>query len=183
MVKVIGVRFKTAGKVYYFDPGELELQTGANVIVETARGMEFGTVTMEPMLVPEEDIVAPLKRIVRVACEEDYRQHQENVKKKEKAMALCQEKIDKHGLVMKLIDVEYTFDKSKIIFYFTADGRVDFREQAYSKCASNSGRSACATKPKCWAGSEAAGAACAAIAGWRILSLCRSRWRRCRIFL
>lgn len=128
MVKVIGVRFKTAGKVYYFDPGELELQTGANVIVETARGMEFGTVTMEPMLVPEEDIVAPLKRIVRVACEEDYRQHQENVKKKEKAMALCQEKIDKHGLVMKLIDVEYTFDKSKIIFYFTADGRVDFRE-------------------------------------------------------
>ena len=128
MVKVIGVRFKTAGKVYYFDPGELELQTGANVIVETARGMEFGTVTMEPMLVPEEDIVAPLKRIVRVACEEDYRQHQENVKKKEKAMALCQEKIDKHGLVMKLIDVEYTFDKSKIIFYFTADGRIDFRE-------------------------------------------------------
>lgn len=84
MVKVIGVRFKTAGKVYYFDPGELELQTGANVIVETARGMEFGTVTMEPMLVPEEDIVAPLKRIVRVACEEDYRQHQENVKKKKR---------------------------------------------------------------------------------------------------
>ena len=128
MVKVIGVRFKTAGKVYYFDPGELELEIGANVIVETARGMEFGTVSMEATTVDEDNIVAPLKRIVRVACEEDYRQHQENVKKKEKAMALCQEKIDKHGLVMKLIDVEYTFDKSKIIFYFTADGRVDFRE-------------------------------------------------------
>ena len=128
MVKVIGVRFKTAGKVYYFDPGELELEIGANVIVETARGMEFGTVSMEATTVDEDSIVAPLKRIVRVACEEDYRQHQENVKKKEKAMALCQEKIDKHGLVMKLIDVEYTFDKSKIIFYFTADGRVDFRE-------------------------------------------------------
>ena len=83
---------------------------------------------MEATTVDEDNIVAPLKRIVRVACEEDYRQHQENVKKKEKAMALCQEKIDKHGLVMKLIDVEYTFDKSKIIFYFTADGRVDFRE-------------------------------------------------------
>lgn len=128
MVRVIGVRFKTAGKVYYFDPGELELEIGANVIVETARGMEFGTVSMEATTVDEDNIVAPLKRIVRVACEEDYRQHQENVKKKEKAMALCQEKIDKHGLVMKLIDVEYTFDKSKIIFYFTADGRVDFRE-------------------------------------------------------
>ena len=128
MVKVIGVRFKTAGKVYYFDPGNFELEAGANVIVETARGMEFGTVTMEPTMVSEDDIVAPLKKIVRVAGEEDYKQHQENVKKKEKAMALCQEKIDKHGLVMKLIDVEYTFDKSKIIFYFTADGRVDFRE-------------------------------------------------------
>ncbi len=128
MVKVIGVRFKTAGKVYYFDPGDFELKAGDNVIVETARGMEFGTVTMEPTMVSEDSIVAPLKKIVREACEEDYKQHQENVRKKEKAMALCQEKIDKHGLVMKLIDVEYTFDKSKVIFYFTADGRVDFRE-------------------------------------------------------
>lgn len=128
MVKVIGVRFKTAGKVYYFDPDKFKLKIGDSVIVETARGLEFGTVTMEECEVPEEDIVSPLKKIIRIANEEDHRQHIENVKKKERAMQLCQEKVDKHGLVMKLIDVEYTFDNSKIIFYFTADGRVDFRE-------------------------------------------------------
>ena len=128
MVKVIGVRFKTAGKVYYFDPDKFKLKIGDSVIVETARGLEFGTVTMEECEVPEEDIVSPLKKIIRIANEEDNRQHIENVKKKERAMQLCQEKVDKHGLVMKLIDVEYTFDNSKIIFYFTADGRVDFRE-------------------------------------------------------
>lgn len=127
-VKVIGVRFKTAGKVYYFDPDNFELTTGDSVIVETARGMEFGTVTMDATEVSEGEIVAPLKKIIRIANAEDHKQHQENVKKKERAMHLCQEKVDKHGLVMKLIDVEYTFDNSKIIFYFTADGRVDFRE-------------------------------------------------------
>ena len=128
MVKVIGVRFKTAGKVYYFDPDKFNLKIGDSVIVETARGLEFGTVAMEESEVPEEDIVSPLKKIIRIASEEDHRQHIENVKKKERAMQLCQEKVDKHGLVMKLIDVEYTFDNSKIIFYFTADGRIDFRE-------------------------------------------------------
>ena len=128
MVKVIGVRFKTAGKVYYFDPDKFKLKVGDSVIVETARGLEFGTVTMEEAEVSEEDIVSPLKKIIRIANEEDHRKHIENVKKKERAMQLCQEKVDKHGLVMKLIDVEYTFDNSKIIFYFTADGRVDFRE-------------------------------------------------------
>lgn len=128
MVKVTGVRFKTAGKVYYFDPDNFKLKIGDNVIVETARGMEFGTVAMEPSEVCEKEIVAPLKKIVRIADNDDYKRHLENVKKKEKAMRLCQEKVDKHGLVMKLIDVEYTFDNSKIIFYFTADGRVDFRE-------------------------------------------------------
>ena len=128
MVKVAGVRFKTAGKVYYFDPDELDVKTGDSVIVETARGMEFGTVTMDVCDVDESEIVAPLKKIIRIANEKDYKQHIENVKKKERAMALCQEKIDKHGLVMKLIDVEYTFDNSKVVFYFTADGRVDFRE-------------------------------------------------------
>ncbi|MBQ4649452.1 MAG: stage 0 sporulation family protein [Firmicutes bacterium] len=127
-VKVIGVRFKTAGKVYFFDPDNFELNIGNSVIVETARGMEFGTVTMEATEVSEDEIVAPLKKIIRIANEEDHKQHIENVKKKERAMQLCQEKVDKHGLVMKLIDVEYTFDNSKIIFYFTADGRVDFRE-------------------------------------------------------
>jgi len=128
MVKVTGVRFKTAGKVYYFDPDNIEVKIGDNVIVETARGMEFGTVTMGIEEISESDIVAPLKKIVRIANEQDHKQHIENVKKKERAMRLCQEKVDKHGLVMKLIDVEYTFDNSKIVFYFTADGRVDFRE-------------------------------------------------------
>ena len=128
MVKVAGVRFKTAGKVYYFDPDELDVKTGDSVIVETAREMEFGTVTMDVCDVDESEIVAPLKKIIRIANEKDHKQHIENVKKKERAMALCQEKIDKHGLVMKLIDVEYTFDNSKVVFYFTADGRVDFRE-------------------------------------------------------
>ncbi|MDD4377077.1 MAG: stage 0 sporulation family protein [Eubacteriales bacterium] len=128
MVKVAGVRFKTAGKVYFFDPDDLDIKLNHNVIVETARGMEFGTVTMEVQEVKEEEIVQPLKKIIRIANDEDYKQHEENVKKKERALRLCQEKIDKHGLVMKLIDVEYTFDNSKVIFYFTADGRVDFRE-------------------------------------------------------
>ena len=128
MVKVAGVKFKTAGKIYYFDPEELEVQLGDSVIVETARGMEFGMVAMEITEVDESEVVTPLKRIIRIADEKDHLQHEENLKKKKWAMDLCQEKIDKHGLVMKLIDVEYTFDNSKIVFYFTADGRVDFRE-------------------------------------------------------
>jgi len=128
MVKVAGVKFKTAGKIYYFDPEGLEVQLGDSVIVETARGMEFGMVAMEITEVDESEVVTPLKRIIRIADEKDHLQHEENLKKKKRAMDLCQEKIDKHGLVMKLIDVEYTFDNSKIVFYFTADGRVDFRE-------------------------------------------------------
>ena len=128
MVKVAGVKFKTAGKIYYFDPEELEVQLGDSVIVETARGMEFGMVAMEITEVDESEVVTPLKRIIGIADEKDHLQHEENLKKKKGAMDLCQEKIDKHGLVMKLIDVEYTFDNSKIVFYFTADGRVDFRE-------------------------------------------------------
>ncbi|MCR5181617.1 MAG: stage 0 sporulation family protein [Clostridia bacterium] len=128
MVTVIGVRFKQAGKVYYFDPGEHDLNIGDNVIVETARGTEFGEVSMANTEVPESGIVAPLKPIIRIATEQDYIRHEENEKKKAKAMELCQEKIDKRGLDMKLVDVEYTFDNSKVIFYFTADGRVDFRE-------------------------------------------------------
>ena len=128
MVTVIGVRFKTAGKVYYFDPGKYDLKIGDNVIVETARGTEFGEVSMANTDVEEKEIVAPLKPIIRMATRQDVLKHEENEKKKESAMALCQEKIDNRGLEMKLIDVEYTFDNSKVIFYFTADGRVDFRE-------------------------------------------------------
>ncbi len=128
MIKVAGVRFKKAGKVYYFDPAGLEVSKGMNVIVETARGLEFGTLSEDIKEVDEEEIVAPLKKIIRIANEKDVIQHQENLKRKERDLALCQEKIDKHQLDMKLVDVEHTFDNSKIIFYFTADGRVDFRE-------------------------------------------------------
>ena len=128
MVKVVGVKFKTAGKVYYFDPDDLQVEVGTNVIVETARGMEFGTVNMAEKEVHPSEIVSPLKKIIRIADEKDYKKHKENEEKKERAIKLCQEKVNKHKLEMKLIDVEYTFDNSKIIFYFTADGRVDFRE-------------------------------------------------------
>lgn len=128
MVKVVGVKFKTAGKVYYFDPGDLKVDIGTNVIVETARGMEFGTVNMAEKEVQASEIVSPLKKIIRIADDRDHKRHRDNVQKKERALRLCQEKINKHKLEMKLIDVEYTFDNSKIIFYFTADGRVDFRE-------------------------------------------------------
>ncbi len=128
MVKVAGIRFKRAGKIYYFDPDELQVEQGSHVIVETARGMEFGTVTTGIKEVSESEIVPPLKKIIRIADDNDVVQHQENVKKKKRAIELCQEKVNKHSLQMKLIDVEYTFDNSKIIFYFTADGRVDFRE-------------------------------------------------------
>lgn len=128
MVTVAGVRFKKAGKIYYFDPADLQIEKGISVIVETARGMEFGTVTSGIKDVPEKEIVAPLKKIVRIADENDIIQNKENIVKKQRSLELCQEKINKHNLQMKLIDVEYTFDNSKIIFYFTADGRVDFRE-------------------------------------------------------
>ncbi len=128
MIKVAGVRFKNAGKVYYFDPDQLEVKLHDHVIVETARGLEFGTISMDVTEIREEEVVQPLKKIIRIASEEDLRHHEENEKKKARAMKICQEKIHKHGLEMKLIDVEYTFDNNKIIFYFTADGRVDFRE-------------------------------------------------------
>lgn len=128
MIKVVGVKFKEAGKLYYFSPGSLKVSKGNNVIVETARGLEFGTVTMEETEIKESEIVAPLKNIIRTATEKDRRKHKQNLGKKAEALRLCQEKIDAHKLEMKLIDVEYTFDNSKVVFYFTADGRVDFRE-------------------------------------------------------
>jgi cell fate regulator YaaT (PSP1 superfamily) len=125
---VVGVRFKKAGKTYYFDPGDLELNRGDNVIVETARGVEFGEVVMSPREVPDEEVVSPLKPVMRVATDEDRQQVKVNKAKEKEAMKICLEKIASHGLPMKLVDVEYTFDNSKIIFYFTAEGRVDFRE-------------------------------------------------------
>lgn len=128
MVKVAGVRFKRAGKIYYFDPDNLDVGQDSKVIVETARGLEFGVLTSDIKEVSESEIVAPLKKIIRIADEQDIFQHKENIQKKQRAIEICQEKVNKHKLDMKLIDIEYTFDNSKIIFYFTADGRVDFRE-------------------------------------------------------
>ena len=128
MVKVIGVKFKTSGRVYYFDPLDLPIQAGNGVIVETARGMEYGEVQGDPKEVDESEIVAPLKPVVRIATEEDERMRAQNAAKESDAFAICLEKIAAHGLDMKLVDVEYTFNGSKVVFYFTADERVDFRE-------------------------------------------------------
>lgn len=128
MAEVIGVRFKNVGKVYYFDPVGLQLEIGENVIVETTRGVECGTVVLKNREVRPEEIVAPLKPVMRVATEQDLAAVGKNRQKEKEAFAICQQKIEKHKLVMKLVDVEYTFDNNKILFYFTADGRVDFRE-------------------------------------------------------
>ena len=128
MVTVVGIRFKKAGKIYYFDPDEIEINKGQNVVVETARGVEFGEVVVGPKEIHEDDIVAPLKKVLRIATTEDEVQNNQNITKEKEAFEVCIEKIAKHQLDMKLIDVEYTFDNNKVIFYFTADGRVDFRE-------------------------------------------------------
>ncbi|HLS53159.1 MAG TPA: stage 0 sporulation family protein [Tissierellaceae bacterium] len=128
MIDVVGVRFKKAGKIYYFDPDNIDVGFHDFVIVETARGIEFGHVVIGPKKVAEEEIVSPLKKVLRVATAKDFEIHRINIEKAKKAMTICQEKVEEHGLGMKIIDVEYTFDNNKIIFYFTADGRVDFRE-------------------------------------------------------
>ena len=128
MIKVIGVRFKKAGKIYYFDPAGLDIEKGNFVVVETARGIEFGECVIGVKEIPEEDIVSPLKNVLRVADKNDIEKHKENKSKEQSALDICLKKIEEHKLQMKLIDVEYTFDNNKVIFYFTADGRVDFRE-------------------------------------------------------
>lgn len=128
MVKVVGVRFKNAGKIYYFDPGDFIIDLNQNVIVETARGIEFGLVVVPNRDVDEEEIVAPLKKVIRIASEEDIAHAADNDRKEKEAYSICMQKINDHKLDMKLIDVEYTFDNNKVLFYFTADGRVDFRE-------------------------------------------------------
>lgn len=128
MIKVIGVRFKKAGKIYYFDPSGLDIKKGDFVVVETARGIEFGECVIGIKEILESDIVSPLKSVIRVAEEDDIDKHKENKVKEKDALDICLKKVEEHGLNMKLIDVEYTFDNNKVIFYFTADGRVDFRE-------------------------------------------------------
>jgi cell fate regulator YaaT (PSP1 superfamily) len=128
MITVIGVRFKKAGKIYYFDPGTIEISEGNFVIVETARGVEFGECVIGKREIPESQIVSPLKPVLRLASDEDRKIHEKNKERAAEAYDVCLEKIKAHSLEMKLIDVEYTFDNNKVIFYFTADGRVDFRE-------------------------------------------------------
>ncbi|MBS3886432.1 MAG: stage 0 sporulation family protein [Dethiobacter sp.] len=128
MLTVAGVRFKKAGKIYYFDPDGNELLRGAFAIVETSRGLEFGEVVVAPKEVADEEVILPLKKVIRTASEEDCQKILENRQKEEEAFDLALQKIHEHSLEMKLVDVEYTFDRSKVIFYFTADGRVDFRE-------------------------------------------------------
>ena len=128
MVKVIGIKFRNNGKIYYFDPKDEQIEKGDFAIVETARGVEYGEVFTGPKEVEEGEIVAPLKPVIRKATKKDAAVYEENLEKAKKAFDVCIEKIAKHGLKMKLIDVEYTFDRNKILFYFTADGKVDFRE-------------------------------------------------------
>lgn len=128
MRKIIGIRFRTAGKVYYFDPLDFEIKKGDHVIVETARGIEYGTAVGDIKELEEDKINQPLKPVIRIAKERDHRQQAENRVKEKEAFQICLEKIKKHNLEMKLIDTEYTFDNNKILFYFTADGRIDFRE-------------------------------------------------------
>ncbi len=128
MTRVIGVRFRTAGKIYYFSPGKYVIKKGDHVIVETARGVEYGTVVSEPQEIGDDKVVKPLKTVLRTSSTKDDEQEKANREKEKEAFKVCLEKIKKHNLDMKLIDAEYTFDNNKILFYFTADGRIDFRE-------------------------------------------------------
>jgi len=128
MIKVIGVRFRRAGKIYYFDPAGNDIEQGNNVIVETARGIEYGKVVLSTREVTDDKVIQPLKPVIRIATEEDDKVEQKNKEKEKEAFDICLEKIKKHELEMKLIDSEYTFDNNKVLFYFTADGRIDFRE-------------------------------------------------------
>ena len=128
MIKIIGVRFRNVGKVYYFDPQSLDIKLGDHVIVETARGVEYGYVVLGPKEVEDSKVVQPLKEVLRIATDKDDAKEEANRKKEKEAYQICQKKIQAHNLEMKLIDAEYTFDNNKVLFYFTADGRIDFRE-------------------------------------------------------
>lgn len=128
MIKIIGVRFRRAGKIYFFSPADYDIKQGQHVIVETARGVEYGSVVLGPKEIEEEKVIQPLKSVIRLATQEDDEQELRNKEKEKKASEICLEKIRKHGLDMKLIGTEYTFDNNKVLFYFTADGRIDFRE-------------------------------------------------------
>ena len=128
MTKVVGVRFRNTGKIYYFDPADFDLEPPVHVIVETARGIEMGTVLLGVREVEDDKVVQPLKPVIRLATDEDEKTVEKNKEKEKEAFRICKEKIAKHELEMKLVEAEYTFDGNKLLFYFTADGRIDFRE-------------------------------------------------------
>ena len=128
MANIIGVRFKKPGKIYFFDPDGIEIEQGEHVIVETAMGKEYGEVAIANRTIPDDKLVKPLKKIIRVATNKDKKQHEENKEKEKEALKICEKKIKEHGLDMKLTDVEYKFDRSKLLFFFKADGRIDFRD-------------------------------------------------------
>lgn len=128
MIKIVGVRFKNAGKIYYFDPVDFEIEKNTDVVVETARGLEYGKVVVGPKEIEEDKLISPLKPIIRIATEEDKTIYRENKERAKETFEICKEKIKEHDLTMFLIDCEYTFDRNKLIFYFTAEGRIDFRE-------------------------------------------------------
>ena len=166
MAIVIGVRFKKPGKVYYFDPCGLDVKADDPVVVETVRGVEMGECARAPYEVPDEEVVPPLRKVVRIATDADISQVEQNRENERRAYDICQEKIAQHKLEMKLVDVEYAFDCSKIIFYFTANGRVDFRMLVKDLAAVGSARAA---------------APSAAARSWAISSRYPSKWRRNRI--
>ena len=128
MKKIVGIRFKKLGKIYFFNPCDIEFEKGQSAIVETARGVELGEVAIANRIIDDSKIIAPLKDVIRLATEEDIKRYEENEKKSKEAYAVCEKKIQEHNLDMKWVDVEYTFDGTKLLFYFTADGRIDFRD-------------------------------------------------------
>lgn len=128
MANIIGVRFKKPGKIYFFDPDGINIEKGKNVIVETSMGKEFGEVVIANRFIPDEKLEQPLKKIIRVATAKDKKHHEENKEKEKEALKICEKKIEEHKLNMNLTDVEYKFDRSKLLFFFTADGRIDFRD-------------------------------------------------------
>ena len=177
MTKIVGIRFRTAGKIYYFDPADFDLDMAMHVIVETARGIEMGTVLIPPKDVDDDKVVSPLKPVIRVATDEDEKTVERNKEKEKEAFAICKEKIIKHGLEMKLVDAEYTFDGNKLLFYFTADGRIDFRELVKDLAAVFRTRIELRQ-----IGVRDAADRSAVILIWQILCRFPSRWQRSRIF-
>lgn len=187
MPVVVGVRFKPAGKIYYFNGEDVELKVGDKVIVETARGIEFGEVVIGRREVDEGRLVLPLKNVIRKATEQDMRQAEENRKREVEAYAICEAKIKEHGLPMNLIDVEYTFDRGKIIFYFTAEGRVDFRELVRDLASVFRTRIelrqiGVRDEAKMLGGLEPAAGCCAVQLFWGILNRCQYEWLKTKTY-